>query len=290
MVLVAAGIFLALQGGEGAAKPVVPVAPLPSPEQQNRITAATALAEARASFAEGNLDAARQAAARAELADPNSLEVKLLREAIEGRTRDQASEVERQKQIDEGLTASREATGLHRWDDAIAAARGVLTLDPGQEEARKLLADAQRSQRKDREREEALRAAAAQAQAAPAPLPVAPPEPLVVAEVAKDAALRVDFASERSEGVLTIYAGERQILREQFKFVRKTGFLRTERISGRLDAQRRVPTGPITLRVYVAMPGLPTKAVVVEGQIEGGRSYQLLIRVDPDGRATAELH
>ncbi len=80
------------------------------------------------------------------------------------------------------------------------------------------------------------------------------------------------------------------VLRVSSKFVRKTGFLRTERISGRLDAQRRVAAGPITLRVYVAMPGLPTKAVVVEGQIEGGRSYQLLVRVDPDGRATAELH
>jgi hypothetical protein len=287
---VVAGIVLMLQGGNQPAPPAVAAAPVPSPEQQNRITAATALAEARAKFAEGDLGAALQAVARAELAEPDSLEVKLLREAIENRTREQASEAERQKQVAEGLAAARDAAGKSRWDDAIGAARGVLTLDPNQEEARKLLVDAQRAQRRDREREEAARAAAAAAQAAPvpAPPPPAPAEP--APEAAKDAALRVDFASERSEGVLTIYAGERQILREQFKFVRKTGFLRTEHISGRLDAQRRVPTGPITLRIYVAMPDLPTKAIVLDGQIEGGRSYQLLVRVDADGRATAEMH
>jgi serine/threonine protein kinase len=290
LVLVVAGVFLAMQGSSEPPKPAVPVAPVPSPEQQNRITAATALAEARAKFAEGDLNTALQAVARAELADPNSLEVKLLREAIETRTREEASEAERQKQVGEGLAAAREASQQHQWDDTIAAARGVLTLEPDQEEARKLLAEAQRNQRKDREREDAARAAAAQAAATPQPSPATAPAPAPAAPVAKDAALRVDFASDRSEGVLTIYAGERQILREPFRFVRKTGFLRTEKISGRLDAQRRLPTGPVTLRVYVAMPDLPTKAIVVEGAIDGGRSYQLQIRVDADGRATAELH
>jgi hypothetical protein len=123
---------------------------------------------------------------------------------------------------------------------------------------------------------------------APVPAP-APPAPPAATPVAHDAALDVEFASAASEGVLTIYAGERQIVRESFRFVRKSGRFSRERIGGTIAAQRRLPVGPITLRVYVVMPGKPTKAVVVDGVIEAGNSYQLAIRVDAEGRVAAEL-
>lgn len=89
--------------------------------------------------------------------------------------------------------------------------------------------------------------------------------------------------------MLTVYAGERQILREPFKFVRKTGFLRTEKIAGQLEAERRIPAGALTMRVYVAIQGRTTRTVAIEREIVGGKSYVLDIRVDGDGRATAEL-
>ena len=54
--------------------------------------------------------------------------------------------------------------------------------------------------------------------------------------------LGIEFFSEASEGALTIYAGERQIVREPFKFVRKTGFLRSEKISGQPEL-RAHPAG-----------------------------------------------
>jgi hypothetical protein len=119
-----------------------------------------------------------------------------------------------------------------------------------------------------------------------------PAPPTVVAPTvpaATDAPLRIAFHSEESEGVLTVYAGERQIMREPFKFVRKTGFLRTEKVSGQLEAERRIPAGPMTLRVYVAIQGRTTRTVTIEREIVGGKSYVLDIRVDGDGRATAEL-
>ncbi len=290
LVAIAAVLVFAFAGQPPPPPKPLPVAPTPSPEQQNRITAATALAEARTKFAGGDLPGALQAVAQAELADPQSLEVKLLREAIENRTRELAAEAERQQQIADGLTAARDASAHQAWDRTITAARGVLALDPKQEEARQLLGDAQRAQKRDRERTEASRAAAEKAPApTPAPVPAKPAPVAPAPTAAKDAPMHIDFASDQSEGVLTIYAGERQILRQSFKFVKKTGFLRSEKVSGTLEGQRRVPTGPLTLRVYVAMPGMPTKAVVLSGTIEGGKSYQLVIRVDADGHATAEL-
>ena len=290
LVLVAVVALFAFGGGEEVPKITVPVAPTTSPEQQNRITAATALAEARTKFAEGDLPAALQSAARAELADPKSLEVKLLREAIESRSREVAADAERNQQVADGLLAAQDAMARRSWGDAAAAARAVLALDPAQSDARAILAEAQKEQKRERDRADAARAAAL-TPPTPAPVPEAvPAEPSPPApEAARDAALQVEFASDQSEGVLTIYAGERQILREPFKFVKKTGFLRSEKISGRIDAQRRVPLGPLTLRVYVARPGQATKAVVLDGTIEAGRTYRLAIRVDESGRTTAEL-
>jgi hypothetical protein len=105
-----------------------------------------------------------------------------------------------------------------------------------------------------------------------------------------DARLAITFFSEASEGVLTIYAGERQIVREPFRFVRKTGFLRSEKISGSLSFERTLPAGAAALRVYVSVPGKPTKSVLVEGELAGGSTPTLDVKVDGEGRTTATLN
>ena len=89
--------------------------------------------------------------------------------------------------------------------------------------------------------------------------------------------------------MLTIYAGERQIVRESFKFVRKTGFLSREKISGSLQFERTLAAGPTALRVYVSTPGKPTKSILLEENLAGGSTPKLNIRVDADGRTAATL-
>ena len=113
--------------------------------------------------------------------------------------------------------------------------------------------------------------------------------PAPTVPVAGDATVEIDFYSEVSEGVLTVYSGERQIFREPFKFVKKTGFLSKEKIPGALSAQRKLPAGAVSLRVYVTLPGKPTKAIVVEGDLAGGSSRRLVVRVDADARVDAQL-
>ena len=113
--------------------------------------------------------------------------------------------------------------------------------------------------------------------------------PTVVVSSAKDGQLQIEFATDRSEGVLTIYANDRQILRQQFHFVRRKGIFSRERISGTIQASRKVPAGPLNLRVYVALEGSPTRAISIEGDVAGGATRVLDVRVDSDGNATAAL-
>lgn len=170
----------------------------------------------------------------------------------------------------------------------------MLALVADHPEAAKLAADSETALARQKERERSQRSAeAAQAAAAnvPAPAPV-PQKPVVApspAPVAGDANVEIDFYSEVSEGVLTVYSGERQIFREPFKFVKKTGFLSKERIPGALSAQRTLPAGAVALRVYVTLPGKPTKAIVVEDNLVGGSNRRLIVRVDADARVDAQL-
>ena len=266
-----------------------PVAPAPSPEQQNRVTAAVALAEGRTLLAQGNLQGALQSVARAELADPDSPDARQLRADIEARSRELAAAAVIDRKVAEGMIAAREAYAKRRYDDALSALADVLALRPGEPEAQKLAADAELARDRQRERQRLAR------------VTTPPPAPLVATEVApaaaaaqqaaaepaatRDSSLRIDFRSDSSEGVLTIYAGERQILRESFKFVRKTGFLRSEKISGALEARRTLAPGPTTLRVYVSMPGKPTRAIAVDATLEAGRSHTLAVLIVAAGPA-----
>jgi tetratricopeptide (TPR) repeat protein len=283
LAAVAAIVF---RGGDDASPAAERPAPAPSVEQQSRVTAATALAEARSQLAQGNLDGALQAVARAELAEPQSVETAALREEIAARQQEIA-EGEKHARTEQALRAARYAFAERRYSEAISSAKGALAITSDSDEAKRILAESEQALRRMRERQEAIDEAQRQAALAAA----APPAPVVEVQAtvapAKDAQLRIDFASDRSEGVLTIYAADRQILREAFRFVRRTGFLARQKVSGTIEANRRLAPGPTTLRVYVALQGEATRAILLESDLEVGSSSVLEIRVDTDGNATA---
>jgi hypothetical protein len=262
-------------------------APAPSPEQQTHVTAAGAVAEARSQLAQGNLDGALQAVARAELAEPGSREILALRQEIEAR-RLEVAEAARQAKLDQLMRSARYAFAEKRYSDAMASAKGVLALDPASSEAKRILSESSTTLKRLRERQEAAEAAAAVPP--PAPPPAVAPVPQVDSEAMKQSELTIDFASERSEGVLTIYVGDRQVLREPFRFLRRTGFLAREKTSGTIQAVRRLPSGPLTLRVYVALPNEATHAISLEGSLPGAGKARLEIRVSAGGVTTARLH
>jgi len=265
-------------------------APAPTREQQNRVTAAGAIQDARSQLALGHLELALQAVARAELAEPGSVEAVALREEIEARQRE-LEDAARDADLDRRLESARYAFAERRYSDAATGAKAILAIDPDHAEAKKIAADADRSLRRLQERQEAVEAArlaaeqraadrAAQAEAADAQ-PAGP--------VPKEAQLHIFFASDLSEGVLTIYANDRQIIREPFKFVRRTGFFSREKVSGTIEAVRRVPAGEVMIRVYVALQGQRTQTVTLGGTADGGSQVDLRIQVDGEGEISASL-
>jgi serine/threonine-protein kinase len=120
---------------------------------------------------------------------------------------------------------------------------------------------------------------------APAPVPV-PAEP--VAEVATTSELEVDLYTETSPGVLTVYVGKEQVLRETFRFQRRAGLGRAS-VPGSVNRRRTVKAGDTDLRVIVALDGKPTKVLTVQGNLPGGKARTLQVRIDPNGVATATL-
>jgi len=289
MVALLVVVALWVSGGDSPEASVRVPAPAPTPEQQNRVTAAAAIAEARTQLASGNLSGALQAVARAELAEPGSTETSALREEIESRQRE-LDEEKRQAAAEEGLKVARYAFAERRYGDAIRAANAVLEGDAANDEARKIVADSERVLRRMRERQDAIAEAQRAERQEPAEAErsvAAPVQPRP--QVSREAQVQIEFASDKSEGVLTIYAGDRQILREPFRFVRRTGLLAREKVSGTISAVRKVPAGALTLRVYVALPGIATRAISLEETIEGGASRLLEIRVDSAGNASAVL-
>jgi len=284
---VAAVVGVAMRSSPPKQQAAADPAPAPTVEQQSRVTAATAIADARSQLAQGNLEAALQAVARAELAEPDSVETAALREEIEARTQEIA-EAELHSRTEQGLKAARYAYAERRYSEAVSAAKAVLAIAPRSDEAKRILADADGALRRLRERQDAIDEA--QRSAAAAPAPVTPqPAPAAAPEASREAAVQIAFASQKSEGTLTIYAAERQILREPFRFVRRTGLLKREYLSGTIEATRRVPAGPQTLRVYVQLEGSAAQLISVDADLAGGTTRVLDIRVDADGNATAAL-
>jgi serine/threonine protein kinase len=291
--LTVVGLVVLWTGGGSEPAPPVPVGPTVAEQRQLDLQAA--LQGARQRLDAGDLQGALAALAKAQQIDPESAEARALRAEVERVSLDLASAAEREQRVSEGLILAREEYSKKRYETAIAAANGVLALVPDHPEAVKLAADSETALGRQKERERLLkssREATAQAAATTAP-PVANPSkpvaPLAPPPPVGDATVEIDFYSELSEGVLTVYSGERQIFREPFKFVKKTGFLSKEKIPGALSAQRTLPAGPVALRVYVTLPGKPTRAIVVEGSLAGGAQRRLIVRVDGDGRVTAEL-
>lgn len=289
LVLVAAGALWWGSSESSNPQSAAAVVP-PTPEElQKRLAVDAALNEARSAFAEDALQRALEAVQRAEGMDPTHPDIPVLRQQIEQRSRELEALALLERQVTEGMVAAREAFAKRRYEEAIAKAKEVLRLRPELPEATRLLQDAELALERQRERQRLAREArdvlerpAVSSTPTPAPPPpvIAQPTPVV----AKDAKVRVAFQTEVGEGVLTVYAGERQMIREPFRFVKKSGLLKTEAVPGSLDLDMQLPPGRTTLRVYVSQPGKPTRSQALDVQISPGSQHTLKVQVDSEGR------
>jgi serine/threonine-protein kinase len=244
---------------------------------------------------QGEPSGAAAAFAEAERRAPQVARIAELRRQAE----EQAGELQAQARLGEEALAlveeGEKAFARRRYEEAAGAAQRALALVPGHPRALDL--DARATLALGRKLpappvrpppvpapsllREPAPASEAPAAAVPQPLAKTP------APVPTEASLTVSFWSERPQGVLTVYVGQSQLLREPFRFVEKSGFLRAREVPGGFDRTVTLPTGPATLRVYVALDR--TRSETIEGNFPPGVARTLEIRVSASGELAVRL-
>jgi serine/threonine-protein kinase len=208
------------------------------------------------------------------------------------RERRAAIELEIGARTEEGRTA----LARRSWDQAEAAARRILELDPHHPGAQVMLEDAAAGRvRQAAARKPGQRAvvAAADQPAAPATAAAAEPETAAGAQgQPTEATLAVDFYSQLPQGTVIVSVGGRRLLQEPFDY-REKGGLPWSRKASRGGSFRRfvqVPVGAGDIRVHVAPKDRPAEVEELSANFPGGQSRRLVVQLAADGGMTARLY
>jgi hypothetical protein len=104
------------------------------------------------------------------------------------------------------------------------------------------------------------------------------------------ATLDVRLESAVPRGVLIVYFGESQLLREDFRFGGGGLFRRSQKGGGTWEQSETVAAGTRTVRVFVTTgSGQPAEVRELTANFPGGGRRTLSIQVDENGTVTASL-
>lgn len=264
-----------------------------SAEHRQRVAAHPYLVAANQRLQQGDPEAALAYLRAAEEVGPDLRGVRVRKRQVERQAGSLGELEEHAVQVAQGLVAARTAADAGRWSVAQEAARGVLEVEPENEEATAIVerAEAGLAAQARRRQQEALERAAreaeermAAAQPEPEPEPVAPPEP----EPTGEAGLDVHFYTELPEGVLTIYVDRAQVAREDFRFYERK-FLRTVPKHGEIANRYTIEPGAATVRILVALPGRPAITREVDANFPDGTRRRLSLRLHDDLSLSVDL-
>jgi len=274
----------------------------PSPEHRQRTEAVPLLRQAHLRLAEGDPVAALTYLLDAERAAPDLPRIRALRRQVEDQARSLYRLEDRVDRVAGSLEEARIASDEGRWEEAREAARTALALEPENQEAARIEGRSEEALRRlARERAAEVRAAAevadAEEEARDDRLAAVEPGPEPGEALPRDeaagipgrATLDLYFFSELPEGVLTLYVGDEQLLREAYRFYRKEGFLRTAASAGQVEGVYDVPSGAATVRILVALPGRPALSRVLQANFPGGSTRRLNVRLTEDETLIARL-
>lgn len=227
---------------------------------------------------------------------------------------DQQARQSRDEELDNLLTESRKALDSGKQQTARRLATQALSLEPDNPEAMALMDAASTSRARkvasppSIQREsttkpkripeptvEPLQTRESELARSSAPEPSPPPQPAPrlrsrPVPVSGSANLRVDVFSYLSKGVLTVYAGENQVLLKPFRFVQKSGFMRKKKTAGRLETSVVLPSGATEFRIYVSADGQETQTVNLAAELQGGQTHVLRLIIAENGSAAAQLN
>jgi hypothetical protein len=87
---------------------------------------------------------------------------------------------------------------------------------------------------------------------------------------------------------LTLYADEEQILKEQFRYEKKSRLLRPKRPLGGFETTRKISSDIHSLRIYLLVDG-ESKLTTVSIDLSAGETRALIIEVLRKGAVEARL-
>ncbi|MCZ6726759.1 MAG: protein kinase [Acidobacteria bacterium] len=273
------GIWWASRGGEE------PDSGAGTAEKRSLAAYAPVLAEGVARLAAGDAIAARELLRSAEMLGPDSRRARLWRQLAEDRIeRDRLGR--REIELAEAVEMGRAALARGRLGPARSALAAAREIDPEHELVVDLASRLWLAQQPVRREDPAP----VEPVTPPPPIEIAPQVvPLEIAPVSTVSTVDVDFFSQVSRGVLTMYRGNKQIFREAFRFVERRRLLPPKAATGSLSRRLEVPAGELSLRVYLSLPGRETQVLRLESDLEGGATQVLRLRVAADGEFTASL-
>ncbi len=196
--------------------------------------------------------------------------------------------------ISRRLAAAEAALNARRYREASLLATEILEIDPDHQPAKAL--QSQANDGLERRRRAQVRLSGGRDRLATEGAGTAQrvqPSPAVTASsVVGTAQVEVRFHSDISEGILTIYAGKRTVLKNQFRYVEKRGLLRNRKTSGGFSETLTLQSGPFKLNVYAwRKVGKETSTEVTEvrGELAEGASAVLNLKLTKAGDLEARL-
>jgi serine/threonine protein kinase len=196
--------------------------------------------------------------------DPTNGEARQLADQADNALKVQTEQTGRAAQLAAALDLARQSFSSKKWEEARDRADAVLVLDSENADATKLRQDAVAQIDKAAAEKKKVEAQLARIRATPkiAPQtaqnaqpmgPVAPPAPAA----ASNATLRLLFDSPISEGHVMVAVNDQILLRRPYNFKKKSGlFTKSVEGTGTVSANIAVPTGPVTVKVWLSGPSI----------------------------------
>src|SRR6266542_627393 len=195
--------------------------------------------------------------------DPGNAEARQFADKAEAAIKSR-TEAGRTAQIQSALDFARQAFSSKKWEEARTHAGEVLVLDAENAEAIKLRDDsvAQIDRTAAEKKKVEMQLAKIRAMPKSSPQgpekveqqgPMSPPAPAG----ATNATLRLLFESPISQGHVMVAVNDQILLRHPYNFKKKSGLFKSSEGTGTVSANIAVPTGPVTVKVWLSGPDIP---------------------------------
>jgi hypothetical protein len=263
LALLAIGGYFALRPrsaeGPAAAAPVDT-----APQNADAVALQKSLEEGRRLFDEGKYEESLVALRTVLGRDPGNTQAQELVGQAENAIKVRTEAVGREAQVASAIDLARQSFQAKKWEETRDRADAVLVLDASNAEATKLRQDAVAQIDKAAAEKKRVEAQLAKIRAMPKPVPqsavntqpMGPVAPPSAPAAATNATLRLLFDSPISEGHVMVAVNDQILLRRPYNFKKKAGLFKSVEATGTVSANIPVPTGPVTVKVWLSGPGI----------------------------------